>query len=493
VHWVDWGIIGAYGALLLFLGWRASRVKSDTVESHLRADRSLPGWAVVFSILATEVSAATYIGVPEKGFGNWNYMELAVGALLGKCVLSAWFIRLYWRLNLSTVYGFLGQRVGPRTQRAAAWSFLAGRFIASGVRLFIAAIAFAAVTGSNLYVGVVVMAVVSAVFTLLGGLRAVVWTDVAQGILILIGAGAALVVGLSKIGLPLGELVNEAISNGKFEFITLDDGGAGWLHSVRPFPVALLGGFLLVLATHGTDQENVQQLLSTRSEKSSGRSIVLSGLFAFPIVMLFLSCGTMLWLYARHIGLPPVEGDAIDESRKMFPTFIMKVVPVGLRGLAFAGLLAASIAGSTLNATTSTWVSDISKNRGAGELGRVKRLILLFGGILAAVGIFFAFWSRTQPRQLIDIALNAMTIVYGGILGTFLVALLSRTRGSDASTTCGLFAGIACGAIGFFQGSIASAVGVPWNPIEWPWQLLASTALTAGIACLGKRASGTPL
>ena len=133
-------------------------------------------------------------------------MELAVGALLGKWVLSAWFIRLYWRLNLSTVYGFLGQRIGPRTQHIAAWAFLGGRFISTGVRLFIAAIAFAAVTGSNLYVGVLVMAVVSTVFTLFGGLRAVVWTDVAQGILILIGAGAALVVGLSKIGLPLGDL-----------------------------------------------------------------------------------------------------------------------------------------------------------------------------------------------------------------------------------------------------------------------------------------------
>lgn len=496
MDWVDWGIIGAYGALLLFLGWRASQVKTDTVESHLRADRSLPAWAVVFSILATEVSAATYIGVPEKGFVDWTYMELAVGALLGKCVLSAWFIRLYWRLNLSTVYGFLGQRIGPRTQHIAAWAFLGGRFISTGVRLFIAAIAFAAVTGSNLYVGVLVMAVVSTVFTLFGGLRAVVWTDVAQGILILIGAGAALVVGLSKIGLPLGDLIQEALANGRLEFITFaaprgpaTSAGPSWLYSVRQFPVAVLGGFLLVLATHGTDQENVQQLLSTRSEKSSGRSIILSGLFTFPIVMLFLSCGTMLWLYSRHVGLPPVEAsDSIDESRKLFPNFIMKVVPIGLRGLAFAGLLAASIAGSTLNATTSTWVSDIRKNRGPGDLGRVKRLIVVFGGVLAAVGLFFAFWSRGQPRQLIDIALNAMTIVYGGILGTFLVALVSRTRGSDASTTSGLVAGIACGAVGFFQGSIAKALGVSWQPIEWPWQLLASTALTIAVACLGRRA-----
>jgi SSS family transporter len=486
---LDWGIIAAYGGLLLFLGWRASRAKSDTVESHLRADRSLPAWAVVFSVLATEVSAATYIGVPEKGLTNWNYMELAFGALLGKWVLSVWFIRLYWRLNLTTVYGFLGQRIGPVTQHFAAWAFLAGRFISTGVRLFIAAIAFSTVTGANLYTGVLMMAVVSAAFTLLGGLRAVVWTDVAQGILILLGAGSALAIGLWKIGVPAGQLFQEALANGRLEIFTLGDGGAGWLRSTRPFPVAVLGGFLLVLATHGTDQENVQQLLSTRSERSSGRSIVISGLFTFPIVTLFLACGTMLWLYDRHVGLPPLEaGGSIDESRKVFPNFIMKVVPQGLRGLAFAGLLGASIAGSTLNATTSTWISDIRKGRGDPGLARVRRLIVVFGGVLAGVGLFFAWWSQGQPRDLIDIALNAMTIVYGGILGTFLVALLFKDRGSDASATFGLAAGIVCGAIGFFQQSIFRALDVSWRPIEWPWQLLVSIIVTVAVACAGRRA-----
>src|SRR5688572_1551862 len=129
MHWVDWSVLLAYAALLVGLGWRASRGLTKTVDSHLRADRSLPVWAVVFSVLATEVSGATYVGVPESAFrANWNYMQFAVGALLGKWVLSKWFIRLYWRLNLKTVYGFLGQRVGPSTQLASAWAFLGGRF-----------------------------------------------------------------------------------------------------------------------------------------------------------------------------------------------------------------------------------------------------------------------------------------------------------------------------------------------------------------------------
>jgi SSS family transporter len=487
VHWVDWGIIAAYGALLLFLGWRASRVEAATTESHLRADRSLPAWAVVFSILATEVSGATYVAVPSSGFqANWNYMQFAVGALLGKWVLSVWFIRLFWRLNLTTVYGFLGRRIGPKVQKTTAWAFLAGRLIATGVRLFIAAIAFSTVTGAGIHAAIAVMAAISAVFTLAGGLRAVVWTDVAQGILIMVGAGAALAFGLVKIGLPPGDLVSEALQAGKLEFLTLADDGKGFLASLRPFPVALLGGFLLVLATHGTDQENVQQLLSTRSERSSGRSIVLSGLFTFPIVMTFLACGTMLWLYVRHEPAPPFGYRTAEEARSIFPSFIMQVLPVGLRGLAFAGLLAASVAGATLNATAAAWVSDIApRERGSG-LARIRRITVVLGAILAAIGMAFAAWAAGERDELIQIALGAMTIVYPGILGTFLLALVSTTRGSDLSATAGLAAGVACGAAGFFQKDL---FGLEQTVVEWPWRMLIAILVAMGVGALGRRAS----
>lgn len=486
----DWAIIAAYGAVLLFLGWRASRAKSDTVDSHLRADRSLPAWAVVFSILATEVSGASYIGVPQSGYlSNWNYMQFAVGALLGKWVLGRWFIRLYWRLGLDTVYGFLGQQIGPGIQRATAWAFLAGRFIGTGVRLFISAIAFATVSHVDIYSAIAVMAAISLVFTMFGGLRAVVWTDVAQGILIVLGAGSALAFGLWKIGLPLGDLIAEASAANKLEFISWSADGKGWLFSDQPFLVAILGGFLLVLATHGTDQENVQQLLSSRSERASGRSIVASGIFTFPIVTMFLCCGTMLWLYGRHVGLPTGGSASVDASRSLFPNFIEAVLPTGLRGLAFAGLLAASIAGSTLNAATSTWMSDIAPRRDGGSgTRRVRRLTIVFGGILAAVGMFFARYTQGRTDQLITIALNAMTMVYGGILGTFLCALLFKRRGSDRSAVLGLCAGVACGFAGFFQTTIADWLSVPWTPIVWPWQLLISTSVTLLVAASGRRA-----
>jgi Na+/pantothenate symporter len=212
---------------------------------------------------------------------------------------------------------------------------------------------------------------------------------------------------------------------------------------------------------------------------------VLSGLFTFPIVMTFLSCGTMLWLYHRH--LPPSEYGITtsEEVRSIFPNFIMHVLPTGLRGLAFAGLLAASVAGATLNATTSTWISDIAPGRGSADLSRVRRITFLFGGVLAAVGLFFAAWAEGEQGQLIHIALGAMTIVYPGILGTFLVALVSTTRGSDRSATAGLLAGIGCGAIAFFQKTLFN---LPSKVVEWPWAMLISVLVTVAVACSGRRA-----
>jgi SSS family transporter len=482
VRALDWAVLLAYGGLLVLLGWRASR-GARSAESHLRADRSLPAWAVIFSVLATEISAATYIGVPESAYrGDWTYLQFAIGALLGKWVLSTWFIRLYWRLDLPTVYGFLGRRIGPGTQRASALAFLVGRLIASGVRLFIAALAFSVVTGFSLEGAIVVMSALSTLYTLLGGLRAVVWTDVAQGSIFAIGAAVALGVGLAKLGLPVGQVLGEAWDAGKLQVLAFGPGEPGWLASVRPLPVAVLGGFFLTLASHGTDQENVQYLLNTRSERASARTIVGSGLITFPIVALFLSVGTMLWAFHRHV---PVEAYAPDDTRRIFPNFIMHVLPAGVRGLVFAGLFAAAISslGATVSATTAAWLADLRPGRAAGLL-RVRLISLVFGALLGLVGLFFAWYSRGSGDQLVQIALGAMTILYGGILGGFLVALLFERRGDDLSVSLGMAAGVLAGAALFFQ---VELFGLGQRVLEWPWFIPISAALAVGVGITRRR------
>lgn len=488
---LDWLVIAAYAAFVVALGLRAGR-GSNSAEGHLRAGRSLPAWAVVFSVLATEISAATYIGVPEKGFvGDWTYLQTTLGYLVGKLLLATFFVGLYWRLDLTSVYGFLGRRIGPRTQRAAAWAFLGGRLIASGVRLYIAALALQVAAGVSLEFSMTAMAALSTAYTFLGGLKAVVWTDVAQGSIFVIGAATALVFGLVAIDLPLGELAREAFDAGKFRALTLDDGGQSWLATQKPWPVAALFGATLVLASHGTDQENVQHLLNTKSARSSAWSLSLSALFAFPVVAVFLAVGTMLWLYHRHV---PFEGYSIAETKQIFPNFIVHALPVGLRGLVFAGLFAAAISslGATLNATATIWTTDIAPARQGERVGlaRVRRLICVFGALLLGVGAFFAWWQRSDGRDLIDLALSAMTILYGGILGTFLVALLLARRGSDASTVAGLACGVALGAIAFFQGTLLGWLGLDGWRLDWAYTIPLAAALTFAVAACGRRSQG---
>jgi Na+/proline symporter len=464
MHAVDWAVIAVYVIGLVAIGWRASRGQA-TAEGHLRAGRSLPAWAVVFSVLATEISAATYIGVPEIAYkGAWTYLETTLGALLGKVALAYLFIRLYWRLDLPTAYGFLARRVGPRAQKASAWAFLVGRLISSGVRLFIAGLAFAVVTGASLGAAIAAMALVSTVYTFVGGLKAVVWTDVLQGSIFVIGALAALVFGLLQIGRPVGDVLSEAMVAGKLQAVALVPAdGETWLTSLRALPVAVLGGFFLVLASHGTDQENVQHLLNVRSERGARRSIVASGLFAFPVVVAFLAVGTMLWSYHRHVG-----GHAYDpgDTRYIFPNFIMHALPLGLRGLVFAGLFAAAVSslGATLNANA------------------------VFGGLLMAVGLFFAWYSKHETNDLVMIALGAMTIVYGGLLGGFLCGLLYRTRGSDASVTLGMAAGCLLGALLFFHKPL---FGLDAKLVEWPFYIPIACAATLLVGALGRREAAT--
>ncbi len=481
MHPIDWAVLLAYVALVLGIGWWVSR-GTKSAEGHLRASRDLPAWAVVFSILAAEVSAATYVGVPEGSYRrDWYYLQFAFGALLGKWVVSHHFVRLYWRLNLPTAYGLLAQRIGPRSQRASAWTFLCGRLVASGVRLYIAAIAFSVVTGLEEWLCIALMAGVSTLYTLVGGLKAVVWTDVAQGSVFFVGALTALVVGLYAIGKPPGELLDEALAAGKLKLLVLDEAP---LQSLRSLWSALLGGFLLALAVQGTDQEAVQHMLNTRSERSAGRTVLSSGLITFPIVASFLAVGTMLWLFERHVGVHGYALGTEEEIKRVFPNFILHELPLGVRGLVFAGLFAAAISslGATLNAAAAAWTHDIAPRREPLSLAGVRLLTGVFGLLLAGIALFFAWFAKGSSTDLVQIALSAMTILYGGILGGFLVALFAPRRGSDASVPLGMLAGVACGTLFFFQEKLFHAV-----VLAWPWSLCLSTLLAFGVGALGSR------
>lgn len=346
----DYIVIALYAGLVLGIGLWAARGRTAP-QDLLLGRRTVPGWAVLLSMIATELSAATFIGVPVAAYaGNWSYLQLAFGSLLGKLVLARWVIPLYHRLEVVTVYGFLESSFGPQTRRAAAAAFAAGRILASGVRLFIAALAFSLVSDQSLESTIVACGVLAIGYTRIGGIRSVIWTDALQGAVFVLAA-CALLWSVTNVDGGITAVFDWGTARGKttiFQWTPLFT-----LSTSLGFGTALIGGFFLTLATHATDHDMVQRLLTTRSGGAGGRALVGSGLLNFPLSLMFLFVGT--GIAYQYASLPAYDITATDQ---ILPTFALHELPAGARGLVFAGLLAAAMSSldSAICAIATTWI-----------------------------------------------------------------------------------------------------------------------------------------
>jgi SSS family transporter len=453
--------------------------------------RELPSWAVLLSMVATELSAATFIGVPHAAYGgDWAYLQFAFGALAGKLVLAGTAIPLYHQLRVVTVYEFLERRFGPGSRLAAALCFIAGRVLASGVRLFIAALAFAVVTGLDVEAAIVVCGVIAGLYTLAGGIRAVVWTDVLQGAVFL-AAGIACVVALALRadgGLPA--VVTWADAADRMQVLHWAPVIA--LGDTRPFLVGLVGGFFLTLATHGTDYDMVQRLLTTRDGRASSRALVGSALLNFPLTALFLFIGTGLAF--AHSTPPPYD---IADTSRVLPIFALHELPSGARGLLFAGLFAAAMSSfdSAVCAIATTFSVDVLP-RAASQATLVRRLRIAsvaFCGLLIVAALAMSTYHRALADagagvragpefSLVDLALSAMTILYGGLLGVFALGIADQRRGDDASAVAGLAVGGLVGGALFLHPLIVGRA-----LIAWPWWIPIAATAALLVAAIPRR------
>jgi SSS family transporter len=482
-------VIVAYAAALLLIGWRVGR-GHQTADELTLGGRRLPTFAVLCSMSATELSAATFIGVPHAAYtGDWSYLQLALGALLGKLVLSRYVIPLYHSLGVVTVYGFLRERFGALPQRAAALCFVIGRILASGVRLFIAALALAAVTESNVEFAILCCGIVAGIYTMFGGIRAVVWTDMLQGVLFLIAALVTLAALADHAEGGLGALMQWAEQTGRSRILHTDPLFS--LSDGRALGVALIGAFFLTLATHATDHDMVQRLLTTRDGRAGGQALLGSALLNFPMTLLFLLIGTGL----AHFYQSPPAYDISDEAR-ILPLFALHELPAGMRGLLFAGLFAAAMSSldSAICAIATTWASDVVRTApGAGVSTRTVRwasvvvTVLLIG---AAIGMakYHALLTHISSARaaapgpnLVEFALSSMTILYGGLLGIFAVGVLTRTRGSETSVAWGLGIGGAIGLLLFLHPLLLGE-----TVIAWTWWIPLSSTIAFAIAASGR-------
>ncbi len=482
---LDYGVLALFVGATLALGLRAAR-GGDSRE-WLVGGRALPGWAVFLSLAATELSAATFLGVPDAALrGDWFFLELGVGALAAKACIARFVLPRYHRAGIVTLYPFLERRFGPATRRAAALCFLGGRALASGARLFIAATALSVVLSVSVPAAIVAGGAAAMFYTRVGGIRAVVWTDVLQSAALWGSALALLAVALAAVDGGLAGLWAWAGDAGRRQIFHLDP----WLSlsSVPPVGTAVLGGFFLTLATHSTDYDMVQRLFAT-GPRASRRALLASAWMNFPTTALFLLIGTAL---ARVALEQP--GLALEEGRHAVARFALMAMPDGLRGLVFAGLAAAALSSldSALCAMASTWVVDVRGRAldAADTPAALRRAAAVCGGVLIASALSIAAYDRLAQAHLslVELALSAMTVLYGALLAVFGWALFGRGAVPDRAGVVALALGAATGALLFLQPVWAGRPVVAWT---W-WVPISAGVALLSLAGAAFRARSTP-
>ena len=435
-----------------------------TTGDYFLTGRTVPWWAICFTIVATETSTLTFIGVPAAAYaGNMTFLQLAVGYVIGRLIVSVLFIPAYFRGDLVTSYELLQRRFGSGVKALAAGLFLITRSLADGIRLFATALVIAIVTGVPVSVTVLTLGVAMMIYTERGGVAAVIWTDVVQ--MFIYVAGALVVAAALLASIPGGrsEVVRLGVPAGKFTVLGLS------LDPKRIYTLwaGVVGGVALTLATHGTDQYLVQRLLSARSQREAQRGLVLSGLIVFAQFTLFLLIGAMLYAYHQHVPLAA----SLGRNDEILPRFIISALPHGAIGFIVAAIVAAALSPS-LNAMAATTVNDfylkyVRPDADQPTLMRLSRRATYAWGV---VQLSVALGAQWMQQSVLDAGLSALSLTTGPVLGAFVVGVLTRHVGSRA-----MLAGMAVGGVTMFT--------IWWTGVlAWTWYALVGSATTALVA-----------
>ncbi|MFZ1702362.1 MAG: sodium:solute symporter [Pyrinomonadaceae bacterium] len=480
-------IFGYLIGITAFGIWYAG--KQETTEDYFVGDRNVPWWAISMSIVATETSTITFISVPGIVFakgGNFQFLQLVFGYLLGRVVISLVFIPMYFKGELQTVYQLLGDRFGGKVKVLASGLFVIMRNIADGIRLLLTAIVLAAVytafqpdadpawiiVGSILILGIVMI-----VFTFYGGMEAVIWIEVVQLVIYIGGAVAAAVVLINNIDGGISGAIEIGRQYDKFSLFDFNLDFA----KTYTFWGGVLGGCFLTMSTHGTDQFLVQRYLCTDKPRAAITALMTSGAVVLGQFIGFLFIGVLLFAfyapynmdgYAAATGAFPFTG-----GDKVFPDFITQKMPTGLSGLVVAAIFAAALS-SSLNSIAATAVNDIykpfAKNVTDKQLMRVAGILTVVVGI---VQIVIAVLLKDAGSSALGMALAVASLINGPILGVFLVgAFVKRAREKHA--LIGMIVSI--GVMTYVL--LAANRFVPGPVIAWPWYALIGSSITFLVA-----------
>jgi len=476
MRYLDLAVILTY---LLGITWFGARFRrgQKSLRDYFLGGRTAPWWAISLSIVSAETSTLTIVGTPALAFaGNLGFLQIVLGYLAARIVISALFLPHYFRGEMFTAYELMRRRFGERIRKLTASIFLVTRAMAEGVRVFAISLVISIVLGTGEIASIVLILVLTLIYTFEGGMTAVIWTDVVQMTLYVLGAILSFVVILGKI--PGGWEHVAAVAGAAHKFTIFDfrfSPTMEFFSRTYTFWAGIAGGCFLTTASHGTDQLMVQRLLSARDERQSRAALLASWVVILIQFTLFLLIGILLYVYYgdQHLT-PPAKLD------RVYPEFVWNNMPPGIAGLIIAAILAAAMANisAALNSLASTTVVDFLRSR-AKELSEVRALKIArwatvgWGLVLLAIAV-----AARNSQSVLEAGLTIGSIPSGALLGTFLLGVLTK-RPREGAAMAGVVAGL----------SVILYVNLRTH-IAFTWYVLIGTTVTFSVAMLASLFQG---
>ena len=458
----DYLIIALYLAGITLFGLRF-RKKQRSLRDYFLAGRDIPWWAIALSIVAAETSTLTIISVPGIAYDtNFTFLQLVMGYVVGRVVISFVLLPHYFRGDLYTAYELIERRFGRGLRSLTAGLFLLTRAAAEGVRVYAVSIVVSIALGTGEVTSIAIITALTVVYTFEGGLAAVIWTDVVQTAIYVGGTLVGLVTILHLVPGGWAAIHAAAANAGKLQ--VFDFSWNFWVPYT--FWAGVIGGAFLTTASHGTDQLIVQRLLAARGQKQSVMALLSSGVWVFFQFALFLIVGVMLWAYYRVPSASFVRADRI------YPTFIVSRMPHGISGLLIAAILAAAMSNlsAALNSLSSSLIMDFYvRFRPLAEEQtkmRLSRVATLFWALLLFA---LAVLSLNKVGRVVEVGLQIASIAYGALLGVFLLGVLTR-RANQRGAMVGMVFG--------FGVEIYLWLG---TRVPWTWWVMMGTCVTFAI------------
>jgi SSS family transporter len=429
LHWIDWAVLVVY---VVGTSWLADHLagRRQTIRDFFLGGRKLPWWAVSGSIVASEVSGVTFVAIPAIAFaegGNYTYMMLAIGSIFARFLIGYLLIPAFYRHEVYSPYELMGLRLGPGVTRAASVLFLIGVVLGQGARLFLAAIVLDTITPVGILPAIVLLSIIGVAWTWIGGITSVVWTDVVQFVMIVLAAVAAIVAVVVTVPDGVNGIVEAGRTAGKFRLFDFSTNP----RTEFTFWCGIFGFTFLTLGSHGTDQTMAQRFFCCRTPQEARKAVLWSSV-AMLLPLMMLTVGVGLYAYYQQVPMTTAEAAKIaTRPDYIFPLFILKAMPVGIKGLFFASIFSAATQTAAISAMAQTALGFYRQVRvrvvDDAHLVRVSRAFVVLSGVV--ICLMAAVCSQIQQyRDLFRLAMAMASYTYGALLGILFLSLLPGRR-----------------------------------------------------------------